>query len=639
MATEMNMEEVEPNYPNTDMLKQKIVRTRVTKISSSSSSDDGKFENPDICRLPPQKPIDIDLLPRAKMIKEFACEYPSVEPNVFRTREPMPFPEKLHDLISWTDAFVDRIASMTQAEEMKNLAEFQRLNARLSNLDEILANKSIEIVDLQDKALADQKEISRLQDELNHAKADTAARDQTIEDITAAAALREAESNSRIDDLTSKLGGATTTIENLTKALEAADKHAAAEFAKEHKEHMKDHDVIYGLKCQIATEEEKTKKVEKNLAEAKAALNSTNSKLDANTKTMDAANKTIKKLNTDVSTLEQAKTKLELDLKKAKDDLDEKRQAITLKNKAIEAHEKDVKKAQGLIAESEKKVKGLEAAKVKLEDEKKKLTSDLNSAKNALSESQKALEKAKTDATTELEKTKTDVAKELEKTKTELSKAQQSLKLSHEDLTIALADLKEAKKDKKEAKKDKKEFKKKFEHQRDTHQAQLEGYIKLADGKVSPAMLAEAQAKAAELDANIAALRTQAAESQVKAAEHEATIKSLESKIAELQAKIAELEFKVIPWNSNNHSINILTVSYGGYVYAWDKYPDLFWALYNAADHGKSFPVSNSFFGNYDPWEGKEKTCAITYTVKGKENRVRTLTGREYTEIKFEVSN
>lgn len=55
--------------------------------------------------------------PTTTITKEFDCEYPSVEPTVYRTAEPLPFPNTLRDLISWTDAFVERIAGMTEAEQ------------------------------------------------------------------------------------------------------------------------------------------------------------------------------------------------------------------------------------------------------------------------------------------------------------------------------------------------------------------------------------------------------------------------------------------------------------------------------------------------------------------------------------------
>lgn len=49
--------------------------------------------------------------------KEFQCQYPTVDPNVVRVTKPLPFPDNLKDVIAWTDAFVDRIASLTLAQE------------------------------------------------------------------------------------------------------------------------------------------------------------------------------------------------------------------------------------------------------------------------------------------------------------------------------------------------------------------------------------------------------------------------------------------------------------------------------------------------------------------------------------------
>ena len=67
-----------------------------------------------ICKMP--VPEKLEFKP-TKISKSFECEYPSVNANVTRERQPLPFPEDLSELIAWTDAFVDRIASMTVAKE------------------------------------------------------------------------------------------------------------------------------------------------------------------------------------------------------------------------------------------------------------------------------------------------------------------------------------------------------------------------------------------------------------------------------------------------------------------------------------------------------------------------------------------
>lgn len=93
--------------------------TSTTEEICSLPAEEPQYPSPrndaNICYLPAPR-FDCELKP-LKMSKEFECEHPSVEPNVYRTRDPLSFPDNLHDLISWTDAFVDRIASMTQAEE------------------------------------------------------------------------------------------------------------------------------------------------------------------------------------------------------------------------------------------------------------------------------------------------------------------------------------------------------------------------------------------------------------------------------------------------------------------------------------------------------------------------------------------
>ena len=89
---------------------KKTVITKVEEIHEErtiSSNGRARNEDPFPCTGPPKK----------KLFKEFAVEYPSIEPNVMRVRDPLPFPENLHDLIGWTDSFVDRIAIVTQKQE------------------------------------------------------------------------------------------------------------------------------------------------------------------------------------------------------------------------------------------------------------------------------------------------------------------------------------------------------------------------------------------------------------------------------------------------------------------------------------------------------------------------------------------
>ena len=61
------------------------------------------------------------------MTKEFKCQYPTVDPNVVRVTQPLPFPENLKDVIAWTDAFVDRIASLTLAQEKVSVQPTNRI--------------------------------------------------------------------------------------------------------------------------------------------------------------------------------------------------------------------------------------------------------------------------------------------------------------------------------------------------------------------------------------------------------------------------------------------------------------------------------------------------------------------------------
>lgn len=130
-------ESVKPGIPSTTTIERKVILeksdifkipvqqdfveyTEPTIICKMPAPDDFVSESTTIydCEMP--VPETFEFKP-TKVTKSFKCEYPSVDANVAHERQLLPFPEDLHELIAWTDAFVDRIAGMTVAKEQVSL--------------------------------------------------------------------------------------------------------------------------------------------------------------------------------------------------------------------------------------------------------------------------------------------------------------------------------------------------------------------------------------------------------------------------------------------------------------------------------------------------------------------------------------
>lgn len=108
-----------------------------------SREDICELPREDICSLPARKPDEKSRRPGTcgqpfvrgcgygMIVKQFACEYPSTEPNVNRVTYPLPFPEELEEVIGWADAFVDRVASLTADRKRVRIdTSLSRLSAR-----------------------------------------------------------------------------------------------------------------------------------------------------------------------------------------------------------------------------------------------------------------------------------------------------------------------------------------------------------------------------------------------------------------------------------------------------------------------------------------------------------------------------
>jgi hypothetical protein len=85
-----------------------------------------------ICKMPVSEKLEFK---PTKISKIFECEYPSVDANIARERQPLPFPEDLSEVIAWTDAFVDRIASMTVAKEKASPHQILRTHSARLHTD------------------------------------------------------------------------------------------------------------------------------------------------------------------------------------------------------------------------------------------------------------------------------------------------------------------------------------------------------------------------------------------------------------------------------------------------------------------------------------------------------------------------
>lgn len=92
--------------------------------------------------------------------------------------------------------------------------------------------------------------------------------------------------------------------------------------------------------------------------------------------------------------------------------------------------------------------------------------------------------------------------------------------------------------------------------------------------------------------------------------------------------EVQKLKDCLIP-NPHGKSINILSVEYGGRAYTYEKDRAIYEKLYQFAEKGDEFKITNALFGGKDPWQGECKSCSITYQLGGKGAPIH-IVGREW---------
>ncbi|KAF2712587.1 hypothetical protein K504DRAFT_531656 [Pleomassaria siparia CBS 279.74] len=131
-----------------------------------------------IYKMPAEKKIESK---PGKMFKEFECQYPSIDSNVTGERQPLLFPDSFHDVIAWTDAFVDCIASLTVSQERSKFEQsikklrktFAITEASLATLCEDVETANAKTASaklIEDKEPREAKEASVQKKSRKHAK-------------------------------------------------------------------------------------------------------------------------------------------------------------------------------------------------------------------------------------------------------------------------------------------------------------------------------------------------------------------------------------------------------------------------------------------------------------------------------------
>ena len=345
------------------------------------------LEDPIICKMPVSEPIV------EKMEMKFKCEYPAPHPKVTRVLQPLPFPEKLEDVIAWTDAFVDRIATLTAKE--KKVRNRHLIAAFVAQQGLIIAQKNFdEKTDLKAQINGLKTTNSSLRKNLEEAIKIAIEQSTAAKNLKADLERTEAESRGRflkIGDLTSQLSEANAQIAGLkkennvlrtvNKVQEKALADAKIHTDVDHEELEKEHNLYEKERAAKDTAQKKLVQVEGELAKEKQEVACLKKDLKCTEKALEdskTANAELQKnLNEEKAKREAAEKSLEAATKSIADLTDE------------------LKSAQGKIAEAEKNLKAAKQNVTDLENEKTVISKDRDTAKADLEKTRAELTTAK----------------------------------------------------------------------------------------------------------------------------------------------------------------------------------------------------------------------------------------------------
>lgn len=298
-----------------------------------------------------------------KVTKNFKCEYPSVEPNVYRIKDPLPFPDDLRVLIGWTDAFVDRIASKTQ--ECKDIMderriEINRLNGVVDNLEAQILSAAAEIIKERGLTAKEKLRANKLESELRDAKYESEARKKIIENMTSAAAEKanvEADLRNKVADLKKNLDEKNKALKAQQKAFKEANKKAADAWEVEHGHHMEDEDALAKTQILLKKEQALTKSLEQQLAKIQNDLTLSEGALKASKNTNKELSSQVASLNQQIFEANQRITNLEQEVSTLQSTLKEAQNNVETASKKIEELTSENQKAKENISTLDKDLK------------------------------------------------------------------------------------------------------------------------------------------------------------------------------------------------------------------------------------------------------------------------------------------
>jgi DNA repair exonuclease SbcCD ATPase subunit len=376
------------------------------------------------------------------VFKEFQCEWPTVDANVNRVQEPLPFPSKLKDLIAWTDAFVDRIAVLTGEEEQKTLREKAALQAKVNSLKTELEKTRKDRQTAIDRRAEAEREGNEFERKLKAALKENKAHEQTIKN------LEEKEKNARIENskLLKKNSELATKYEFVRKA-NIELKKKLADVSEDYEEvsalHDFDHEALEKEHKLYDEEHKKRVTAEKELSETRTKLATAETKVDSlKTEVKDLKTKFATatefnaKLEGDVARLSKGLAASEASLNEAKITIDGLKTVIEVGREHIAKLEQDKKKAEEGLATLQGTVKTLEAEKKLIDDKLAVAQVKLAESEEQLATKVQVLNR-QIEEKREAEKLSAELRAELDEATAELRKAEDKKRKAEDRLSEA----------------------------------------------------------------------------------------------------------------------------------------------------------------------------------------------------------
>ncbi|KAH7126581.1 hypothetical protein B0J11DRAFT_281021 [Dendryphion nanum] len=544
---------------------------KVASVTVAEAGDDDI-----ICAFPVSKPVELPIS-QTQIFKEFACEYPTVDPNVVRVSQPLPFPDKLQDVIAWTDAFVDRIASLTLQQgkiDELNVAELKRLTTENENLHNSLEATKAELKKSgEETRKANQKaEETKKAAELAATKAKAAlqAQVQKAKDAEARAARETVRANKNQEEATrvaNKLNAKIKELENLKKIIREisdAARVALDKFQHEQEHHEEDHKTLDRLRNELEKAVAENHALENKLSDILGDL--AEAKIDLETKEalILALTSTISDMHGELGLASQKIDELNQKLIDITGKLTDAESQLEIANKAVAT----------LSSERDTALSKIAALSLDLKTANEKIDT-LNTNIQTLTTEKDSETAEKLKALAELETQKT-IAADLT---TKLSTALGEITTINVKLEVLRTGLKRAQTERDAANVARDTAEKGFQEERNTHKEELDATKLLTNLNVDD-------------------------------------LKNLQTENGQLKEQLdvaKDLAGKrLVPHGRPGKRVNILSVEYGGRSYETNQ--KVLDKLYEHAENGTSFQISNGFFEG-DPWHGVTKTASITYLV------------------------